>query len=309
MSKKEYFDSLLNEWDLILKKKKPYAKIKPCPVCKKKRIYRIFVKKKLNFVKCENCTHVFINPPFKSTIINNHFRNSVTWDYWSKKILINKQQKIAEKKKYAEGVKYIKSLKKKNLQILDIGSASGNFVGIAKKNGWNISAVEPSKYASQLLKKKYDCKIYNNYFENLDIEKKFDVITCWASLEYSYEPIKFIDKLKRLLNKNGTAIFYISGNSNSLIMKVLREKCVGFLFNRMNYFNPKSLNTILKKKFKKKKIVSDVNNIDIIYDYLNYRKPYLKKKSQNFKNNVLFQEKVIKSQIMGYKFLAIYEKK
>ena len=107
MSKKEYFDSILNEWDLILKKKNPYSEIKPCPVCKKNRINNIFVKKKLNFVKCENCTHVFINPPFKSTIINNHFKNSVTWDYWSKKVLVNKQQKIVEKKKYTEGVKYI----------------------------------------------------------------------------------------------------------------------------------------------------------------------------------------------------------
>jgi 2-polyprenyl-3-methyl-5-hydroxy-6-metoxy-1,4-benzoquinol methylase len=305
MSKQEYFKSLLNEWDLILKKKNPYSKIIPCPVCKKNKFNNIFVKKKLNFVKCENCTHVFINPPFKKTIINNHFKNSVTWDYWSKKILINKQQKIIEEKKYVEGIKYIKSLSKKNLQILDIGSASGNFVGIAKKNGWNISAVEPSRYACELLKKKFDCKIYNNYFENLDFENKFDVITCWASLEYSYEPSKFIDKLKKLLNKNGTAIFYISGNSNSLIMKILRENCVGFLFNRMNYFNPRSLGTILQNKFKKKKIVSDVNNIDIVYNYLNYRNPYLKKK---FKKELLFHEKKIKSQIMGYKFLAIYEK-
>ena len=35
----------------------------------------------------------------------------------------------------------------------------------------------------------------------------------------------------------------------------------------------------------------------------------MKKKLKNFENNVLFQEKIIKSQIMGYKFLAIYEKK
>ena len=73
----------------------------------------------------------------------------------------------------------------------------------------------------------------------------------------------------------------------------------------MNYFNPRSLGTILQNKFKKKKIVSDVNNIDIVYNYLNYRNPYLKKK---FKKELLFHEKKIKSQIMGYKFLAIYEK-
>ena len=257
-------------------------------------------------MKCENCTHVFINPSFKSTIINNHFKNSATWDYWSSKILIDKQQKYVEKKKYLEGIKYIKSLKKKNIEILDVGSASGNFINIAKKNKWNITAVEPSKFACKILSKKYNCKVYNNYFENLKIKKKFDIITCWASFEYSYNPIKFVTKLKNLLNKNGTAILYISGNSNSLAMRVLRERCVGFLFNRINYFNPESLEKILKKDFKKKKILSDVNNLDIVYNYLNYNNPYIK---DHFKNPKLFHQKTIKSQIMGYKFLAIYEKK
>lgn len=306
MSKEKYFNALLKEWEIILKKKSPFSKVRSCPTCNKKNYNKIFIKKKLNFVKCENCSHVFINPPLKSIIIDNHFKNSKTWDYWSKKILINKYQKNIEKKKYKEGIKYIKSLKKKNIQILDIGSASGNFVSIAKKNKWNITAVEPSKYACKLLKKKYNCNVHNDNFENLKINNKFDVITCWASFEYSYNPIKFINKLKKLLYKNGTAIFYISGNSNSLVMKILREKCVGFLFNRINYFNPNSLDTILKKNFKKKKIFSDVNDLDIIYNYLNYNNPYLKKKIKNIK---LFNEKMIKSQIMGYKFLAIYEKK
>ena len=307
MSKQEYFNSLINEWDLILEKKNPYSKVLPCPTCNNTKFNKIFEKKKLNFVKCENCSHVFINPPLKNKIIENHFKNSLTWDYWSKKVLIKKKQNNIEKKKYAEGVRYIKSLKKKNLQILDIGSASGNFVSIAKKNKWNVTAVEPSKYACNLLEKKFDCKIYNNYFENLNIKKKFDVITCWASFEYSYNPSKFISKLKKLLSKKGTAIFYISGNSNSLIMKILREKCIGFLFNRINYFNPKSLDTILKKDFKRKKILSDVNDLNIIYRYLDYNNPYSK---TNLKKNIkLFNQKTIKSQIMGYKFLAIYEKK
>lgn len=306
MSKQKYFDTLQKEWDNILKKKNPYTKIRPCPACNNKKFNKIFIKKKLNFVKCKKCSHVFINPSFKSKIINNHFKNSATWDYWSKKILISKQQRNVEKKKYLEGVKYIKSLKKKNIKILDVGSASGNFVAIAKKNSWNIAAVEPSKFACKLLKKNFNCKVYNDYFENLDIKNKFDVITCWASFEYSYTPIKFVRKIKNLLNKNGTAIFYISGNSNSLIMKILREKCVGFLFNRINYFNPKSLEMILKKNFKKKKILSDVNDLDIIFNYLDYNDPYKEKK---FKNSKLFNQKTIKSQVMGYKFLAIYEKK
>ena len=45
MSKKKYFDSLFNEWDIILKKKNPYSKNKPCPVCKKIELIKYLLKK------------------------------------------------------------------------------------------------------------------------------------------------------------------------------------------------------------------------------------------------------------------------
>ena len=75
------------------------------------------------------------------------------------------------------------------------------------------------------------------------------------------------------------------------------EKC----FLRANFFE-----LVRKVSNKKKKIFSDVNDLDTIYNYLNYNNPYLKKKLKNIE---LFNKKMIKSQIMGYKFLAIYEKK
>lgn len=205
------------------------------------------------------------------------------------------------------GVDFIKSLGKKKIKILDIGSASGNFVKIAQANKWDITAVEPSMHAFKILKKNYNCKIFNQTFEKSKINEKFDIITCWASFEYSYNTKKFIDKISRLLNKNGYVIFYISGNSNSLIMRVLRDKCVGFLFNRVNYFNPKSLHICLKKKFKKKKLISDVNNIDQVNNFINFYPTYEKNKFTNILK--LFNQKTIINKIMGYKFFAVYEKK
>jgi len=305
MSKTKYFDSLLNEWDSIIKKKKIFSSIKPCSACGSKKFKKIFKKKKLNFVICKNCTHVFINPPIKESVIINHFKKSKTWSYWSNKILNDKKQKKIEKKKYKIGVSFIRALKKEKIKILDIGSASGNFVKIALANKWDITAIEPSVYAYNILKKKYKCKIFNQTFEKSKIKEKYDVITCWASFEYSYNTKKFVEKINNLLNKNGTVIFYISGNSNSLVMKILREKCVGFLFNRINYFNPKSLDILLRKKFKRKKLISDVNNIDLINDFINYNSIYNNKKN----NSKLFNQKYIHKEVMGYKFFAAYKKK
>ena len=139
------------------------------------------------------------------------------------------------------------------------------------------------------------------------MKKKYDLITCWASFEYSTNPIKFIKKAIKHLNPKGKIIFYISGNSNSLVMRVLRENCVGFLFNRKNYFNPESLNYILKKNFVRKYIKSDLNNPEIVNNYLNYKKPYSINK--NLFNIKFFKNRFIQKKFMGYKFLTVYEKK
>lgn len=306
-SKINYFNNLEKEWSLLVKKKNIFLKKEPCPVCKKKNYSLIFIKKKINFVFCNICTHVFINPFFKKKIIDNHFFHSKTWGDWSKKVLSQKKQKKIEVEKYKYGIKYLKSLKKKNLSILDVGSSSGNFIEIALKNKWKIDGIEPSINSYNYLKKKFDCTFYNSLFENTYLKKKYDVITCWASFEYSSNITSFIQKAEKYLKPKGKFIIYISGNSNSLIMRTLREHCAGFLFNRKNYFNPVSLDYLLRKKFKRKHIKSDLNNSEVVNNYLNYIDPYIMKK--NIFSFKFFEDKFLLKNLMGYKFLTVYEKK
>ena len=97
-------------------------------------------------------------------------------------------------------------------------------------------------------------------------------------------------------------------------MRTLREKCVGFIFNRTHYFNPKSLKIFMKnfdyKELYKKSYYSE---LDILENYMNYNDPYDRKinlvKSNLFdKKSINLLNKVINSQDMGYKFLAIFKK-
>ena len=53
-------------------------------------------------------------------------------------------------------------------------------------------------------------------------------------------------------------------------MRTLRSDCLGFVFNRRNYFSPKSLDYLLSRSgFKLKKIFSDNNNLDSLENFLN----------------------------------------
>ncbi len=308
--KENYFIMLYNEWDKIVSNKQNLKKTKDsCVICNSKKNKTIFIKKKLSFCICSICSHVFINPFIKPKVLEKHFEKSKTWGIWSKKILSNKSQKILEKKKYDLGIKEIKKLKKiKN--ILDIGSASGSFLNICKKMGFNVEGIEPSKESANYAKKRYNLNIHNSTFAKFKTNNKYDLITCWASLEYSNTIKQDIKKIKKLLNKKGKLLIYVSGNSNSIIMRILRSDCLGFIFNRRNYFNPKSLNYLLSSSgFKLKKILSDNNNLDSLENYINYQNPYKPFYGNSFVIKNYFPKKLVSKKILGYKFLSIYEKK
>ena len=308
--KEKYFIKLYKEWDNIVSKKQNLNNTKDnCTVCNSKKNQIIFIKKKLKFCICSICSHVFINPFIKSEVLEKHFEKSKTWGIWSKKILNNKNQQILEKKKYKLGIKEIKKFGKiKN--ILDIGSASGSFLNICKKMDYNVEGIEPSKESSDYARKKYNINIHNSTFSKFKSPKKYDLITCWASIEYSNTLRQDIKKIKNLLNKKGKLLIYISGNSNSIIMRILRSYCLGFIFNRRNYFNPKSLDYLLSNSgFKLKKILSDNNNLNSLENFVNYQNPYRASHSNSFLINHYFPEKIVSKKILGYKFLSIYEKK
>ena len=77
--------------------------------------------------------------------------------------------------------------------------------------GFNVKGVEPSRDSFYFSKKKYNFNIHNCTFSKFKSSKKFDLITCWASLEYSNSLKQDIKKkIKNLLNKKGKLLVYIS---------------------------------------------------------------------------------------------------
>ncbi len=322
-NKIEHFSQLEKEWNALKKINDTKIRItekKKCPICNKTNKLKIIFKKKgLNFVKCGcyNSDHVFINPVIKSSILDKHFRNSVSWKTWAKKVLIKKKNDKDENKKFFESLKKITEFKKKIFNVLDVGCSTGNFLKYCDKNfKWNLYGIEPSYESFKVAKKQCGkrIKIDNCNLYSYKTDKKFDLITFWASLEYIQDINKALKKINKISNKNSIILIFVSGNSNSLIMRTLREKCVGFIFNRTHYFNPKSLKIFIKKfGYKELYKKSYYSELDIVENYMNYNDPY-DKKTNLIKSNLFDQKstnllnKLIDSKDMGYKFLAIFKK-
>lgn len=88
-------------------------------------------------------------------------------------------------------------------KLLDIGAGTGDFLTVAKNNGWQTIGIEPSQKAKQTAINKGV-----NFAESLaDLESNsFDVITMWHVLEHVPNLEEYITELKRLIKPSGTIV-------------------------------------------------------------------------------------------------------
>ena len=96
-------------------------------------------------------------------------------------------------------------------KILDIGAGVGDFLSVAKNNGWDTTGIEPSDKAKAIAKSKGV-----TFVESLSElpNNSFDVITMWHVLEHVPNLEHQIAELKRLIKPDGTVIIAVP-NFNS----------------------------------------------------------------------------------------------
>lgn len=105
----------------------------------------------------------------------------------------------------------INNLQKNRGSLLDIGAGTGEFLLIAKENGWVTLGIEPNQKAKEAAINKGVA--FANSFNNLE-DHSFDVITMWHVLEHVPNLENQILELKRLIKPNGTIIIAVP-NFNS----------------------------------------------------------------------------------------------
>jgi 2-polyprenyl-3-methyl-5-hydroxy-6-metoxy-1,4-benzoquinol methylase len=91
-------------------------------------------------------------------------------------------------------------------KLLDIGAGTGDFLVVAKNDGWNIIGIEPSAKAKETAIKKG--VFFADSLSELE-NNSFDVITMWHVLEHVPNLEDYLSELKRLIKPNGTIIIAV----------------------------------------------------------------------------------------------------
>ncbi|MCU0238327.1 MAG: class I SAM-dependent methyltransferase [Pyrinomonadaceae bacterium] len=167
-----------------------------------------------NVVQCRNCGFIYTNPEIKGVefLEREHYNNPETYQN-------ENSDNILEM--FEHRVAYLKTFKS-NGKLLDVGAGKGDFVFVAKKNGFDAVGVEPSPRFSEFAEKEFQVKVYQGFLaEQPELKnQKFDLITMHHVLEHIEKPKEILHQLPDFLSENG--LIYIEvPNTDSYTVKLI----------------------------------------------------------------------------------------
>lgn len=196
-------------------------KIKPCYLCKEKSSKKAFDKLGWTILQCRKCGLYSLKfkgsyPKFIREYYNKGFFTGSTnrAGYYS-----YEGDREAEEKNMQTYIKGIKRFKKSG-KLLDVGCATGLFMGQAKNQGFDVQGFDISDYAYKIAKKRFGKRVKKTSIETATYRKaSFDIITLFDIIEHLKDPKAALNKLRRALKASGILVIN-TGDAGSFIAKI-----------------------------------------------------------------------------------------
>jgi len=108
----------------------------------------------------------------------------------------------------------INSFQLDHKNILDVGCGTGHFLNSCKKNGWQITGIEPDENARKIANKLTNNSVYDQDRLTQLNKSSFDVITLWHVLEHLPDLEHQVQLYFDLLKPNGRLIIAVPNHKS-----------------------------------------------------------------------------------------------
>jgi len=98
-------------------------------------------------------------------------------------------------------------LGRKPASVLDVGCGTGDFL-MHWESSIAVEGIELSKRSAQIARKR-GLVVHDDFFENINFDKRYEVVTCYAFIEHLVNPLVSLDKLARIVAPEGILIIMI----------------------------------------------------------------------------------------------------
>jgi rubredoxin len=240
-----------------------------CPVCITKGITTPMYKrdqKVKGVYKCDNCDHIYVDYPGsaikyhkneyresgKGTRTDNEIKGGKFTNNFhnARKDIVNRRSKVLEKRLNLDECK----------TMLDIGAGGGTFVDKIRNDfPHNFESIECQEVSDICVNnlRQYGYTTYHGDINKLDIDKKYDLVTCWHVLEHINDIATFAKKVNKLVKKYLIIEVPLAKPGNSGYTRIPKLTSWD---GHHHFFTEKSMRLLLENYFTKIEVGNAIQN-------------------------------------------------
>jgi 2-polyprenyl-3-methyl-5-hydroxy-6-metoxy-1,4-benzoquinol methylase len=188
--------------------------------------------------QCRHCGLQYLNPRIKQDLILEGYSEGTDETFIS--------QAAARERTFEKHLRIIERLVPNKGRILDVGTAGGSFLGVAKSRGWDVAGCEPNRWLSEWGRQRYGINIHTGTIFDMNLDDaSFDVVTLWDVLEHTPDPKSVLLECHRVLKPDGLLIVNYPDIGSS-VARLMGRKWVFLLSVHLYYFTVDTIEKMLK---------------------------------------------------------------
>jgi SAM-dependent methyltransferase len=215
-----------------------------CPLCTvatSNSAYRFSMGNRMcTIYRCKQCDFLFSRPILLTELHQRQMDSVDDAELFNASLL----KSIHEKLIIGKEIRTVRNILGQGKHtLLDIGCGTGWTTNIWKRNGFDVTGLEPSEARREIAKNKYEIRVLPHYIEQLDSNHSYNVIILRHVLEHLENPVTMVRKIHTLLHKNGLFVLIVP-NINCLGRYIFETKWSWILPFHCNFFTPQSLKVL-----------------------------------------------------------------
>lgn len=216
-----------------------------CNLCGNEDVSFFAKKRGYDLFKCNNCKLLFVHPiPVWIGVYDDSYFSGAGKGFGYVDYDVDKEPMIPTFNKYLD---ILEDFGVREGKLLDIGAATGFFMNIAKKRGFEVTGVELSNFAAEKGRNAGLNVISGDLLSQKFPSDSFDVITMFDVIEHVPNPKEIMTEVYRILKKGGYVLVN-TPDSESLWARVLGEHWQLIVPpEHINYFSPKNFGNYLEQ--------------------------------------------------------------
>lgn len=204
--------------------------------------------------QCRDCSFRFLYPCYGSRDINRIYEaryftgDRVEGQDYVAPVSGTAYQEYADArlKKFADTLQLIEEMFPKARSIVDVGSATGEFLMIAKARGFEPLGLEVSEYAAAVAREKHNLDIRVGTLEQFVTPRTYDIVHLNHILEHCVDPHCAVEALSKIVPEGGAIYVEVPFQFNwvELTNYWVRKKKLTFNVHSIHhplFFSPNTL--------------------------------------------------------------------